>query len=60
MGIGLSELIMILFSLAIPIGFVILIYTLVNNWVKKSNAIKKENNLLLKEMIELLKKTQGD
>ena len=60
MGIGLSELIMILFSLAIPIGFVILIYTLVNNWVKKSNAIKKENNLLLREMIELLKKKQGD
>ena len=60
MGIGLPELIMILVSLAIPIGFVILIYTLVNNWVKKSNAIKKENNLLLKEMIELLKKTQGD
>jgi len=60
MGIGLSELIMILLSLAIPIGFVILIYNLVNNWVKKSNAIKKENNLLLREMIELLKKKQGD
>ena len=60
MGIGLPELIMILVSLAIPIGFVILIYTLVNNWVKKSNAIKKENNLLLREMIELLKKKQGD
>ena len=60
MGIGLSELIIILFSLAIPIGFIILIYTVVNNWVKKSNLIKKENNQLLREMIELLKKKQGD
>lgn len=58
MGIGAPEIIMILFSLAIPIGFLFLIYTLINNWVKKSNYLKNENNQLLREMIELLKKKQ--
>ena len=55
-----SEIVMLLFIFLIPIFIVLSIYFIINNWVKKSNAIKKENNQLLREMIELLKKKQGD
>ena len=55
-----SEIVVILFIFLVPILIVLGIYFIINNWVKKSNEIKKENNQLLREMIELLKKKQGN
>ena len=49
-----SEIVIFLLIFTIPISIVLGIYFIINNWVKKSNAIKKENNQLLREMIELL------
>ena len=60
MDFATSEIVILIFILLVPISIVLGIYFIINNWVKKSNAIKKENNLLLIEMIELLKKKQGD
>ena len=60
MDFATSEIAILLFIFLVPISIVLGIYFIINNWVKKSNAIKKENNLLLIEMIELLKKKQGD
>ena len=58
MDFVISEIIILILIFLIPISIVLGIYFIINNWVKKSNAIKKENNLLLREMIELLKKKQ--
>ena len=55
-----SEIVILLFLFFVPILIVLGIYFIINNWVKKSNEIKKENNQLLREMIELLKKKQGN
>lgn len=55
-----SEIVIFLLIFTIPISIVLGIYFIINNWVKKSNAIKKENNQLLREMIELLKQKQED
>ena len=55
-----SEIVVILFIFLVPILIVLGIYFIINNWVKKFNEIKKENNQLLREMIELLKKKQGN
>ena len=60
MDFATSKIVILLFIFFVPISIVLGIYFIINNWVKKSNAIKKENNQLLKEMIELLKKKQGD
>ena len=60
MDFVISEIVILILIFLIPISIVLGIYFIINNWVKKSNAIKKENNLLLREMIELLKNKQGD
>ena len=60
MDFATSEIAILLFIFLVPISIVLGIYFIINNWVKKSNAIKKENNLLLIEMIELLKKKKAD
>lgn len=58
MDLVLSETLLMIIILFIPISILIGIFLIINNWVKKSNDLKNENNQLLREMIELLKKKQ--
>jgi len=59
MNIAIPEILMILFGLIIPVSVVVGIYFIINNMIKKSNALKNENNQLLREIVDLLKKQEN-
>ena len=54
MGIYKIEIVILILPILLLIAFFYLVYRIIDNWVEKSNSLKREQNSLLNEIKKLI------